>query len=188
MFRARTAASLTLALLLAVTACGDSAPDTADGPPPESMGAPFQGQEMDPEMMALMMEAQQLQEELAPIQEEAMADEALSRQLDEVRERVETAMREQDPELLDRMEALEGEFMAAQAQGDEARAQAIGVEAQEIQAQLQVAQEEVLSRPDIQEPIEAFEEAHRARMREIDPRAEEIMDRLEEIFRELGMG
>ena len=45
----------------------------------------------------------------------------------------------------------------------------------------------MLERPEILEPIEAFQEAQRARMIAIDPQAGEIMDRLDEIFASLQM-
>jgi hypothetical protein len=44
----------------------------------------------------------------------------------------------------------------------------------------------VLERPEIREPIEAFEEAQRARMIEIDPEAGELMDRMDEILAEMA--
>jgi len=179
---------LTLALVgfLGVTACGGQAdsdlPPAAGGP--DQTGQPL-GQEMDPQMMALMIEAQQLQQELAPIQEAALQDEALAGQLEALQGRLESAMREENAELLDQMQELEQEFLAAQASGDEARAQEVGTEAQAVAMELQALQEAVMSRPDIRQSIEDFEEAQRARMLEVDPEAGEIMDRIDAIYAEL---
>ncbi len=185
--KSKTLAALALIAVFGITACnGDTEPDPA---PPETgaeQPAPQQQQpEMDPEAMALMAEAQELQQRLAPIEQEAMQDEALSSQLEQIQEQVETAMRNESPALFERMDQLEAEFMAAQEAGDQERTQEIGMEAQGIEAELQAVQQDVLDRPEIRDPIEAFEEARRAKMIEIDSEAGEIMDRLQEIFEEM---
>ncbi len=148
---------------------------------------PMGGEEMDPEMMARMMEAQEIQQQLAPVRDQAMQDPELSAQLTDLQERIETAMREEGVELFEQMEGFEAEYLAAQEAEDQERLQAIGMEAQGVQMQLQALQESVLSRPDIQEDIEAFEANQRALMLEIDPESGELMDELDEILAELGM-
>ncbi len=188
--KSKTIAAMALIAAFGITACnGDTDPDM---PPPETgaeQPAPEQPQQqqqqMDPEAMALMTEAQELQQRLAPVEQEAMQDEALSSQLEQIQDQVETAMRDESPELFERMEQLEAEFMAAQEAGDDQRAQEIGMEAQGIEAELQALQQDVLERPDIRGPIDEFEEARRTKMIEIDSEAGEIMDRLEEIFAEM---
>ncbi len=181
-------AALVLIGLFAVTACDrEGEPDS----PPVDAGAeqpaPALGQDMDPETMELMTEAQQLDQALAPIQQQAMQDQELASQLEELQEQVETAMRDEDPELVDQMEQLQAEFMAAQEAGDQERVQEIGMAAQGIQAEFQALQQRVLDRPDIREPVDAFEEAQRERMIEIDPEAGEIMDRIDEILAQLEL-
>lgn len=184
--------TLALIALLGVTACDndESEPQPATDEPAMEQPAPGQqapAQEMDPETMELMMEAQELQQRLVAIQDEAMQDEELAGQLDEIRDRVEVAMREEAPELLDRMDQFETDFMAAQEAGDQEAIQRIGMEAQETEMELQAIQQEVLTRPEISDSIESFEVAQRERMIEIDPEAGEILDRLEEIRAEMGM-
>lgn len=185
-------ATLALLPLLALAACGGDEASSADSPAgQEGQSASDQampgmmGQEMDPEMMALMMEAQQLQQELSPIQQEAMESGDLANQLEELQTRVETAMREANPELFQQMDQLEAEFMAAQEEGDEARLQEVGMQAQGVQMQLQQAQQALVDRPDIREAIDAFQDAQRAAMIEINSDSEAIMDRLDEIIEQI---
>ena len=176
---------LALVALLGVSACGESGSDAAPaGAGAQQTGAP---QAMDPEIMALMMEAQQLRQELDPIQQEAMQDPALIRRMEQIQVRIERVMRDENPELFAQMDEFEARFNAAQEAGDQERAQEIAMEAQGVQQELQSRQQAVLERPEILEPIEAFQEAQRARMIAIDPQAGEIMDRLDEIFASLQM-
>lgn len=185
-------ATLALIPLFALAACGGDDASSADAPAgqegatAQNQPAPgMMGQEMDPEMMALMTEAQQLQQELSPIQQQAMESSELANQLAELQARVETAMRETNPELFQQMDDLEADFLAAQEEGDSARIQQVGMQAQGVQMQLQQAQQTLVDRPDIREAIDAFQEAQRAAMIEIDSDAERIMDRLDEIIEEM---
>ncbi len=181
----RTPLAFSLAALLALGACGgEDAPQTL--PPSAAPGADAMGQDMDPEMMALIGELQELQQQLGPIQDQVMQDPELQRHLEEVRDQVDQAMRADNPELLDRMSSLEAEFVAAQEAEDQARMQELGMQAQAMEMELRQAQEAVLSRPDIQERIEAFEAEQRAKMLEIDPEAGSMMDRMDEIVERLG--
>jgi hypothetical protein len=174
--------ALTLIAFAGLTACnGDAEPD----PAPDA-GQALPQQQMDPEAMALMTEAQQIQQQLQPIQQQAMQDEALAGRLADLQTRIEAAMREENPDVFEQMEAFEADFMAAQEAGDQERAQAIAMEAQGTQQEIQSLQQTVLERPEIREPIEAFEEAQRARMIEIDPEAGELMDRMDEILAEMA--
>gem|GEM_PF-1263162 len=187
LMKSKTLAALALIAAFGVAACnGDADPDMPPPEPGAEQPAPEQQQmQMDPEAMELMTEAQELQQRLAPVEQEAMEDEELAAQLAQIQDQVETAMRDEGPELFEQMEQLEAEFMAAQEAGDEQRAQEIGMEAQGIEAELRALQQDVLERPEIRGPIDEFEEARRTKMIEIDSEAGEIMDRLEEIFAEM---
>lgn len=167
---------------------GDAQPDAtgAEQTPATGEGA-AQGQ-LDPEMMQRMMEVQEIQQRLGPIEQEAMQDPELTAQLESIQQQVETAMRAEDEELFDRMDELEAEFTEAQEAENQERIQEISQEAQGMQMQLQEIQQRVLEDPELQAEIDAFEEARRARMIEIDPEAGELMDRIDEIMDELDMG
>lgn len=187
----KTKAWMAMALVasLVVAACGED--NDMDQPPAdpgaEQMAPGAQQQEMDPEMMEMMAEMQEIQQRLAPIQQEAMEDEALASQVEDLQNRIETAMRTEAPELFEQMEQFESEFMAAQEAGDQERAQEIGMEAQQVEMELQAVQQNVLADPEIEESIEAFEMAQRERMMEIDPEAGELIDRMQEIQAQFQM-
>ncbi len=177
--------SLSVLALVATVAVG--ACDRADGSLNRAdvqQAAP--GMDMDPHVMQLVMEMQTIQQELAPIQEAALQDEALAGQLAALQLQVETAMREEDPALMGRIAEIEAELAAAHESGDDARLQAVSVDAQALQQAIQTMQMSVLERPEIREPIEAFETAHRARMIEMHPEAEALLARADEIMDELG--
>ncbi len=185
--------ALALTATFGLAACdGDAQPDPGQMDPGMEAGqeqtpemGQDMGQEMDPEMMAMMTEVQELQQRLGPIQDEAMQDPELSQSLTELQDRVETAMRDEDPELFAEMDQFEEEFLAAQEAGDQERIQEIGMEAQGVEMELQTLQQSVLEREDIRTSIDDFEAAQRERMIEIDPEAGEIMDRIDEILAEL---
>lgn len=179
MYRTKTMGALALVALLGVVACDRDA--DAD---PQPAGALEQGpmQEMDPEMMGMMMEMQEIQQKLEPIQRQALEDEALAGQLQALTDRIQTLMREQDADLVDRIEGFQGRVAAAEAAGDDAAMQGLMMEAQGLQAEAEALQIAVLERPDIKAEVEEFEAAHRARMIAIDPEAEALLDRMEEIM------
>jgi hypothetical protein len=186
------ALALAAFLGLGLAACGgDSEAPPVDGQP--GMDQPLPGQpadpqaQMDPESMALIMEAQEIQQRLAVLGQQVMEDPEVAQQLESLQETIETAMREEAPELVDRMEAYQSEHAAATAAGDQERGRQIEMEAQQAQAELQQVQMVVLERPAIAAEIESFEETQRERMVALDPEAGELIDRLEEIRVELGM-
>ena len=191
MTKSKILSALAMIALLGAVACdGDTEADQVPADAQMEQPAPGQmegqAQEMDPEMMAMMMEAQELQQRIAALQEEAMQDEALASQLASIQDQVQTAMHDEAPEVMAQMEEYEAEYMAAQEAGDEERQQQIAMEAQQASMQIQSVQQEVLSRPDIAAAIDDFEEAQRERMVEIDPEAGEILDRLDEIRASMG--
>lgn len=139
-------------------------------------------QEMDPETMQQMMEIQQIRQELEPIQQEALQDEALASRLESIQLQIETAMRSEDSEVVDRMDRLRDEMARAQAAGDQERMQALMGDAEELQQEVQALQAAVFERPEIRQSVEEFEAANRARMIEIDPQAEALLDRMDELM------
>ena len=142
-------------------------------------------QEMDPEVAALVTEMQEIQQQLAPVQQQVMQDPAIAQQLQEVQTSVEEAMREEDPQLFERLDRVQADLQAAQEAGDQERLQAISAEAQGMQQELQTLQETAIARPEIRQQVDAFEAAQRERMIEIDPAAGDLLDRAEEIQEEL---
>jgi hypothetical protein len=174
--------SMLILMLLTTAAC-----DGAGEAETEGAGAAAEqasGQEQMPmgaETMQQVMEVQQIQQRLEPISRQALQDEELANQLQELQARVQAAMREENPELVDRMEKLQEEMIAAQQAGDQAALQNLRAGAAGLQQEAQQLQAAVLERPQVREAIQEFEAAHRARMIEIDPEAEALIERLDEI-------
>lgn len=173
---------LVLGLFVGVLAC-DRPEDAATDE--EVMRALMADPAMDPETMAYIMEIQELQQRIEPVQQAALQDEALAGQLVAIQQRIETSMRAEDEELFGRIDRFQDDIAAAEAAGDQQRIRALMVQAQGIQLEVEALQAEVLQRPDIREPLEAFETAHRARMIEIDPEVEPLLARVDELMANL---
>jgi hypothetical protein len=183
MNRTKLFGALAIMLLMGVAAC-DRSNDTGSNADAASFDEAFMP-EMDPEVMRLVMEIQMIQQQLEPTQQAALQDEALASQLEVLQARVDAAMRDESAETMDRMERLRADMDAAAATGDQGRMQALMMEGQGIQLEMQALQATVFERPDIRGPIEEFEAAHRARMIQIDPEAGALLDRLEALIAQL---
>lgn len=177
--------TLALGLLVGIAAC-----DRSDGTDAEAAAAEqalMPQQEMDPEMMAQIMEIQQLQQQLEPIQRQAMEDTALAAQLEALQLRIDASMREAGPEVFERIDRFQDEVAAAEAAGDQERMETLMMQAQGIQQEAQALQAAVFEQPEIRVAVEEFEAAHRARMIAIDPAAEELLKRMDELMAGLAM-
>lgn len=182
MDRMKLYGTLALAALIGVAAC-DRAEQPAAGPQAEQ--EMFGAQEMDPELMAVMLEMQEIQRQLEPVQQRALEDEALAGRLEALSTRIDTAMREEDGELVERIEGFQGRLAAAEQAGDQAGVQALMSEVPALQRDAEALQLAVLERPDIRAEVEAFEAAHRARMIELEPEVEPLLDRVDELLADL---
>jgi TolA-binding protein len=172
---------LAFLVLVGLAAC-DRPGGAADDDAYAGEQALMPGQAMDPEVMAQVMEIQQLQAQLEPIQREALEDETLARQLEALQLQVEMAMREEGAEIFSRIERFQGDMAAAEAAGDQERMQALATQAQGIEQEFHALQVAMFQRPEIREPFDRFEAAHRARMIEIDPSSSALLDRIEELM------
>lgn len=175
---------LAMALLVGASACnGDGDGEALETDGQEQPVMPEQG--MDQESMATMQELQQIQQQLQPIQQQALQDEELATQLTSLQDRIEAAMREEDSDAVDRMESLQAEMASAQEAGDQERLQTLMMEGQAIQQEMQALQASVMERPGIRQAADEFEAASRARMIEIDPEAQQLLDRMDELIEDL---
>jgi hypothetical protein len=159
--------TLALGLLVGMAACDGADEMEAEAAAEEQALMPEQ--EMDPEMMAKVMEIQELQQQLEPVQRQALEDEALAAQLEALQLRIDASMREAGPEVFERIDRFQEEVAAAEAAGDQERMQTLMVQAQGIQQEAQALQAMVFERPEIRAAVEEFEAAHRAKMIAIDP-------------------
>lgn len=144
--------------------------------------------QVPPEAQELMAELQQIQAQLEPIQAEALQDPEILAEQQTLGEEIQAAMAELDPSTPDRMARLQElvtEAQAAQAAQDAEAVQVLMTEAQGIQARLQEAQAQALERPEIAPRVEAFQKQLQAKMVEIDPEAEPLIQRAADLDEEL---
>ncbi len=140
--------------------------------------------EQQEQLQAWYMELQQIQQQLAPVQQEVLEKPSIQAQQEELGELVQQAMEEEDPEVpqhMQRMQALEQEAVQAREAGDEQKLQELAAAAQEIQAHLMTAQAKALERPAIAARLEAFQDELRGEMIKLDPEAEALLDRHDEL-------
>jgi hypothetical protein len=165
----RTRALLALiALCLAPAALAAQQPAPSTTPPPT------------PEVQGWITEIQQIEQRLGLIQQRAMEDPALRQAQTQLNEAIITALRQAGPETaadLRRVETIQPELRAAQESGDQAQLQRLVTEAQQLQERLMQAQMRVIGQPQIAAQAEAFQTRLQARMVEVEPAAETLLQR-----------
>jgi hypothetical protein len=165
----RAVTALTLMLLVAPASLRAQIPGGPAAPSPEVQG--------------WIAELQDLQARLGPIQREALQDESLRAAQMEVSEMVQQAVAE-DPALADlpaRAADIQARADAAVQDGNEAQLQAVMAEAQQLEQRLAMAQNAALERPEIAARMEAFQARLQGRMIQIEPEAEVLIQRFEEL-------
>lgn len=136
------------------------------------------------EYQQLLTEIQSLEAQLAPLQQRALQAPEIRQEQQELTEAVRAAMIESDPEIgaqIERFEVLMTEAQAAQRQGDSDRVAQITTEAMQIQPRIRQAQARALAEPEIETLILAFQRNLQAKMVELDPAAEPLIQRLTEL-------
>lgn len=155
-------------------------PLTAQEPP-----VPPPQQQLPDSVQEMLAEYQQKQQQIQALQIQALeGSEELQVRQGAVQATVQAAMLEVDPEFearVDRLQALEGEAMAAQQAQDMAKLQSLMDEAEEIQTRLRLAQETALERPDVKEEVETFQEELVEEMAKHDPQAPQLWAELQEL-------
>lgn len=183
-------------LVLALAAC-QSGEEGAEGAPesaasaesgtPEA-GAPADVPEGMQEQMALMGELQSINQQLIPIRDEALSNPEMQARQEELQSDVDAAMREINPEfpaMQADFDSLRAELGVAQEGGEEAEVQSLVTEMRTLQGAMQETQTEAIEREDIAAAIETFRDELYERMRELDPRADSLINRAEELNAEL---
>lgn len=157
---------------------------TAQQPTP----APAAPQGPPQEVQGWLTELQQLHGRLEGIQQKALADPSLSKAQETLGTSIRQAMQTIDPALeqgMARIKALETEASSAQQQGDQTKLQAISLEAQQIQQKFMTAQQKALAQPELAAQVEAFQNQLEKKMREVDPEAEKLIARFQELEQKL---
>lgn len=142
----------------------------------------------DEERQELTAELQQVAQQLVGIQQRAMQDPELQEEQAATEEKVIAAMTELDPEAqekLDRMGELQGELRTAQEESDQQEIGSLLQEQRQLQQSLQQTQARAVQQEEVAASIESFRESLLAAMVEVDPQAEELLQRQEELQAEL---
>ncbi len=182
MTRHRIHATLLTVALLLIAGCSQDEPkpeDTLEDPievaaPGDAIGG------AGGDRAALEAEYVGIQRRLGPLQNKAMEDPALQAEFQAFEASVEEAMIGLDPESpanQERLVALQTEFQAAQAAGDSAKSQTILQEGNALSAQVQQTRTEAFEQEAVVAKMTAFQEHVVAKMVEIDPEAQAMIDR-----------
>jgi hypothetical protein len=147
-------------------------------------GQPAEQEQLPPEAQALVVEIEQIHARLEPVQDRALADPAIREEREALSGTIASAIERLDPGLaehLERYSALEGEVAEAQAAGDQARIREIFDEAAIIERRYEAAQASALSQPEVAVRVQRFQARLLAKMTELEPQAESLVERLEEL-------
>ncbi len=129
----------------------------------------------------LITEMTSIRTRLAPLQRHALENPELRAEGEAIAANIQRAMAEIAPEtsgLIARLGELDADVRTARETGDSARVRTLVTEAQEIEQRLRTTQTAVIERPDILSAVEAFETRFHAHMRDQDPEAGPLLERL----------
>jgi hypothetical protein len=190
---ARTIPALTWLALSACQANGaGEAGDGAQASANPHEGVPGAPAEIDAEtmqrQMALMTQLQAIDQVLAPVREQAMQDPEMQAREQEIIQQLDAAMESIAPGIggmQARFDSLRAEYGAAQEAGEQERIQSLGGELQMLQVSIQETQSQALQQEDVASAIDAMREDLFTRMRAIDPGADSLLNRAEEVMAEL---
>jgi hypothetical protein len=153
--------------------------------PGQAQSPPAPGPQVPPGQASAAEEYQEKQQRFAAIHDEAFrSNEELRTRQTELNEKILGALQEEHAPAevqMARLEELRVEASAAQQAGDMEQLNALIAEAGMIQGELQAAQEQVLAREDVQADIESLEADLMEAMLEVDPEAQALLDRLDEL-------
>lgn len=140
-----------------------------------------------------LRELRQISQQLQTVRKQALQDSALRVQRKELTAYLRSEMKSLDDSTsarVDRMMELQDTLVAAQQARDTAGARSAMRELKKLQRATMPARKKVMMRPEVQKRIKAFQEAVRAKMREISPQADSLLDRADSLQAELrgGMG
>lgn len=152
--------------------------------------APSTAQAQGGQQQALQ-EWRQIRQQLSQIRQRALQDSALQARQQKLVEYIRSEMRSVDDPTaarVDSMVTLQEDLRAAQQGQDTAGAMAAARELKRLQKAVGPARKKVMSQPEVQKRIKAFQKALRATMREINPKTDSLQKRAAEIRAQLQGG
>lgn len=138
-----------------------------------------------------LMELQQVNQQLTKIRRRALQDSSLRARQQKVTQFILSELRSLDDSTaarVDRLEKLQADLRTAQQERDTAGARTAVKELRKLQQALQPARKEIMQRPKVRKRIESFQQAVRARMREISPKADSLLQVRDSLRRQLQGG
>lgn len=145
-----------------------------------------QGQQMQ-QMQQLQQDLRQVQKQLRGIRQKALQDSSIQEKRMALQETVRGAMAEIDPDLPtkeDTLNALQRRLRQAQQSQDTARLRSLMSRGRRVQQEVQKVRDSVLQRDSIANQLEQFREDLNDKMVEIDPGAEELIQRRDSIMQQ----
>lgn len=171
--KTRTALLALAALALPAAAAAQTTPAPHQHPAPAQAAAPAANPQA---------EIQQIQQRLGQLQQQASQDVGVKAAEEKFGADLMAAMEQLDPQAKTkaaRGQALNQEVEAARAANDNAKLNQLAAEAQQLQAYFTGLRQRALALPEIQEKRKAYLAVLFAKMNEIDPQAQALVDRLE---------
>ena len=184
--RVPRAVALALAALALPAALAAQARPMSAGVPGAANGlrAPAPAAGANAELRSLYAELQQISARLQSAHGRAMEDAGLRQTQDALMRDVKAAMQRTDPgleTLLQRVQAMEGEANAAQQRRDANRLQALNREFATIQQRFMRVQTTVMRQPGLAQRARTFEERLHARMVQVEPETDRLIERGKQI-------
>jgi len=145
---------------------------------------PAPAQPAAPAAASPQAEIAQLQTRLGALQQQALQDPAIKEAQATLTAAVNAGMAKLDPAAtgkLARVQALPAEEQAARAANDNVKLNALATEAQQLQAYFAGLQPRVMALPEVQAARQAFTEQLFAKMKQLDPNAQQYVDRLTQL-------
>ena len=155
---------------------------------PATLHAQDEGDAAAEQGQNLVAELQQIQGQLMQIREKAMEDPNLQERQAVLQDRITSAMKDADPEVeakMERVNEIQQEMREAQQAGEQEQVGTLMQEAQRLQQELQQTQSRVMQQEGVEKAVDEFREQLFDRMREIDPEADGLIERAQEIQAEL---
>jgi chromosome segregation ATPase len=144
--------------------------------------------QLEQQVRGLMEQAQGLHERLEEIQAQALQDPQLRAAQEALGESIKTAMERIDPTLehaVVRGQTLQTELAAAHRAGDQAKIARTEEQLQRIEQQFFAAQMQAIQQPELASRWQAFQTQLQNRMKRLDPEADDLIARFQEIQMQL---
>lgn len=138
-----------------------------------------------------LRELQRVSQQLQKIRKQAMQDSALRAQRDELTAYIRSELRslsDSTAARVDSMMTLQKDLRAAQQSQDTAGARSAVKDLKRLQKAISGARKQVMGQPDVQKRLKAYRQAVRARMREVSPKADSLLDLADSLQAELRGG